>query len=63
MQDDAAKKIEAIYGEKVKFKILGQGPDEDKLKKHLVTLGAVHKNRRPRPGSFRHHYAAGRVHS
>ena len=31
---DAAKKLESVCGSKIKFKILGQGPDEEKLKKH-----------------------------
>ena len=37
---DAAKKIEDIYGQRVRFNILGQGPDEEKLKKHLLSVGA-----------------------
>lgn len=36
---DAAKKIEDVYGKKIAFKILGQGPDEEKLKKYVEAIG------------------------
>ena len=37
---DAAKKLESAYDGKIKFKILGQGPDEEKLRKHVEKIDA-----------------------
>lgn len=37
---EAAKKLESIYGSKIKVKILGQGPDEEKLKKYTKKIDA-----------------------